>query len=323
MPNPTRTWTISNNNAFSNQADQQVQFREAVFNLKDTFVNAGWTVTISSNGTTAGAGDNWATDADVVLGTSGNGSWVVLRSPTGWIPNSDQIEGLLYVNDTGANPQIAPFQLTTSTWTGGSTATLPTATPSTTVLTSGDEVIPWTSVVSGQWNSWYSSRGDVMFAVKITATLEFRHFFALTGNVDGDGSGKGDQRWGLFARSSTSAEVLTTANIPTSINWRTSNPLGTDLTNALTLDCLVWDTTGTTSWTNGVDFEGNAISGVLSFFSNDSTEGRYLGDFIDFTAAAPNTPAGTLDDSETSQTQRRIVIGDIWIYVNAADIPLA
>lgn len=110
MTEPIRNWTIDINQPFSDLI-QVNQFREACLAFHDLLVAAGWTMAQSFNGTaiqTSGT-SNWTTTADVVFGTTGNGSWFVARSPTGWLPNNDQIDFLFYVNENlaGMDAQVA------------------------------------------------------------------------------------------------------------------------------------------------------------------------------------------------------------------------
>lgn len=316
----TRTWTVSANNAFSSAVDQQVQFREAVFNLKATFVNAGWTVVRSSNATVIDGSDNWTTDADVVLGTSGNGSWIVFRSPVGWIPNSEQIELLLFVNDTGANPQTAPIQICPQGYRNGSTTALPTANGSqTTVLTLGDDVIPWSAIPAnnGRWTSWYTSRGDVMFGVKEETIDFFRFFTLITGNVDADGGGDGDQRWALFASTSTVNIFGGSGAHLSSGRWRGTIPSGDSFptTEPATVS------TNINSWVLGLDIDGATLDTKMTLWIDSAVDGRYLGRWVDVFAAPVNLPFGTLDTSEGAQDPRRVGLGEVWVYMPAAALP--
>lgn len=112
MTDPIRTWTIVLNNEFSDNS-QDVQFQEGCFALKQLLVAASWVVTQSFNGTTLDASDNWATAADVSFGTVGNGAWIILLSPVGWLTNGEQLELLLFVSEDLAlnDAQIAPVKI--------------------------------------------------------------------------------------------------------------------------------------------------------------------------------------------------------------------
>jgi hypothetical protein len=330
MPNPTRTWTIVINQAFSSSSDQAVQFREMFLAVWNLFIAAGWTPTRSSNGTTAGAGNNITTTGDVVLGTANFGTrvltlsptWGVLRSPAGWLSSGGLIEILFVVNNTDPDttPQTAPIVCCSGTYSGGDINTLPSFTGvETAVLTSGDDIIPWTTVQTGRYATWRSSRGDVKFGVKVEGTAQWRHFQLITSQVTGDGGGQGNNRFGMFAFSSAGANVLTRANLSNAGNWA-----GFDTGGAFT-DSPLLDTSiasGTASWTNGLDFTGETISVPFDMFANFATRGRYLGTVVDITAC-PLIAFGIVDDAETSQVQRRVATGGgVWIYVPTADLPL-
>ncbi len=324
---PSRTWTIDPNNIFTDQNDQLKQFQEACFALKQVFVAAGWTVRSSSNGTTADTSDNWATSADVVTGLAGSGSWIVFRSPVGWIPSSEQIDLIFYVNDNAAPFQQAPIRICPSGYnTDGTTAALPTPIGSeTTVLTSPNfNIIPWTVKTSGRWNSWYTSKGDVMFGVKQAGRRFFQHFMFLSGNVDGDGGGKGAQRWVYGARTSSTTDAL--VNPYSGINWRSSRIDKTAVNSQL---ILTSDGQSVTSWLDGFDYKGETKILEAHHFITQAANGRHLGELMGgdvgiaiSNAAATATPFGTLDDPEDTQTLRRVCISGFWVYFLDADLPI-
>lgn len=316
---PTRTWTVSPNNAFSDQTSHLVQFQEACFGLKLALLGAGWTVQSSSNTSIADTSDNWATSADVVLGTSGNGSWIVVRSPVGWIPGSEQIDLLFYVNDTGSNPQTSPIQICPDGYnTDGTTSALPTAIGTqSTVITGGDDIIPWSVLTSGRWNSWYTSQGDVLFGVKQTGQPFFKHFLILVGNTNSDGGGKGNQRWAFGAASSTSADVLAAF---TSFGWKGSNTAGTLLNVVVEVRSEIENIL---SWTNGYDYKGETKISTYHIF-HEAGNGRHLGSLGggDVFAGITTLGFGTLDDIEDAQTLRRVCITTLWVFFPTASLPI-
>lgn len=449
MVAPIRTWTISLNNSFSDQDDQAVQFRESCFAFKQLLIAAGWTVARSSNGATADATDNWATAADVTFGSLGNGSWVVLRSPVGWIQDSEQIELLFYINETngGNTPQTAPIRIApqgytggaasvaatgsidcdnagtavvvlngeqvvipdgvntavtfqfnsgavletdtlrkvdisgaaddndvrdaliaaiaaapvfnivgtsggpglvdltnttrgtvgnvaitdtvvsgnfaTTGMTGGANGSLPTATGNqTAIITTGDDMIPWTSLASGRYSTWYTSRGDIMFGLKREGKGLFAHFMMLISNEDDNGGGAGNQRWHFFAASSNTANVLLWTTLSATGNRKGTDPAGLNTTMAISAQSTVWYATG--SWTDGLDQQGETNDVPIDLWHNGNAAAspRYYGQLVDLYGAPITLPFGALDDSERSQTQRRVCVGDgLWLYAPTAALP--
>lgn len=82
-----------------------------------------WTVVSSSNGTVAGVGDNWASDADANTGVSSTGarSWIVLQNASGMQILIDYV--------TGGNADTAQFRMSPrGLFIGGTTTARPTAT---------------------------------------------------------------------------------------------------------------------------------------------------------------------------------------------------
>lgn len=450
MVAPIRTWTISINNSFSDQSDQALQFRESCFAFKQLLVAAGWTVSRSSDGATVDATDNWATSADVTFGSSGNGSWVVLRSPVDWIQDSEQIELLLYVNETnsGNTPQTAPIRIAPGGYTGGAASvaatgsidcdnagsavvvldtetvviddgpnaavtfefddddsvvetdtlrkvdisaaaddddvrdaliaavtaapvfnmiavsggaglvsltsttrgtvgnvaitntvvsgnfattgmsggangSLPAATGNqTSVITAGDDMIPWSSLAAGRYSTWYTSRGDIMFGVKREGKGLFAHFIMLTSNEDDNGGGAGNQRWQYYAASSNTANALLWTTLSATGNHKGTDPAGSNTIMAISAQCTAWLATGT--WTDGLDQQGETNDVSIDLWHNGAAAvgPRYYGQLIDFYGAPITLPFGALDDSERSQTQRRVCMGDgVWLYAPAASLP--
>lgn len=325
MVEPVRTWTISFDNPFSNQLDQQVQYRESCFNIKDTYVNGGWTVIASSNGVVANLNDNWNSSADIVFASAGARSWIVMRSPVGWLPGTDQVELCMECNNSSpdATPQQMQsffaanpfFDVTTPV-----TTARPTSGNETAANSSGDDVIPWTGVLTGRWTSWYSSRGDVVFGVKPQGVLQWRHFQVLTANTDVNGGGTGSYRFGFFSRSSSSTGVLTASDINNGNNWRGIAP------DSVSTDSPQGESTvygGAAVWASGLDVGGVTVSSPIDLYSNSPSRGRSLGTVVDFYAGPQNLPNGELDDAETLQVLRRQFFDSTWLYVPTALLPFA
>ncbi len=78
-----------------------------------------------------------------------------------------------------------------------------------------------------------------------------------------------------------------------------------------------------TAWSGGLDFEGGGNDIPIHFFSDSSSRGRWIGNLVDIFGAHPNSPAGLLDDSESAQTFRKFVFGDVFLYVPRLSLPFA
>lgn len=313
-----RTWTIDPNNAFSSAVSMDTQFQEACFAFKSALLNAGWVVVRSSNGTVADDSDNWSTDADVAFGTSGNGAWILFRSKAAWLTNSGTVELLFYVNDTAGTPQQAEIKFCVFGYRDGGTTTLPTANGTeSTVNTSGRNIVPWGAAIAGNWTSWYSSRGDVMFIVKGTGEAFIRHCFAISSNTDADGGGDGDQRWFFFSRSGVT-DIFSSGAHLLSANWRAVTPAGDQYPN-MEADSILT----TVSWTLGEDFDNNAVDAPIKVWSDHATRGRLFGEWVDVLAAPVGTVFNEPDDSEGAQDPRRVAVGTLWFYMPASEFPNA
>lgn len=309
---PIRTWTVSVNNNFGTVSDQQVQYREAVYNLKNTFVLAGWTVTRSSNTTTAGAGDNWASTSDIVLGLAGAGSWVVMSSPSGWLPGQTVYALLAVDNATpDTTPQVIDLRISTREYTGGTTAALPTTTgvQTTTLGSTEEQLIPWTAYTAGLWCSWYNTRGDIMFGVKPQTGSFFRAFYILTSfNV----GGFGEHRWALFASTSTS-DVLDHGSF--FVAWRTVNEAG-DATSTVTPNGACNDLSGFVSFSSGLDHTGSPIQRAIDMYADTTLNKRYLGRLVDVQDTMSGLAFNTLVESGSPLSLR--CVGDILMWVPSA-----
>lgn len=93
MTSYTNTWTHSQNLTPSNEDDISGRAAALVFDIKVKLLAAGWTVTQSSDGSTAqviGSGDLWDTyDKAETRHASGDRSWIILKSPNNF-PTTDK-----------------------------------------------------------------------------------------------------------------------------------------------------------------------------------------------------------------------------------------
>lgn len=319
MPNPNRTWTININQTFSSTVDQQIQFREACYALKVLMVAAGWTVTLSSDGTTAGAADNWTSAAALEVNTTGSGAWCVLTSPGGWSSSTASI--LLYINNASADttPQGFVVRGTNGSYTGGSVSALPTASTAETAVSAAPQALGHTTAVDARYATWRSSRGDVALMVKTAGASTVTNYIAVTSNADGNGGGQGSNRWWVTQTSGTS-DAMSSSFMTSSSYTSSLTSGGAAAATTIVTGGLPW---AMTSWTSGLDYAGETIFGVMEVGQNSGTTGRQLGQVIDMYSVPTALAFGVLDDSESAQTQRRVVVGDVAVYAPTASLPFA
>lgn len=327
MAEPTGTWTITINNGFDSTTDANVIFKQQFFQIKELLKSAGWTVTLSSDGSaTAGAGDNITTKDDVGLGINGNGAWVVLSSPSGWADASNTVYMLLAVdtNDASTTPysQIEGY-ISTAAYTGGSTSTLPSTAGTVDSLgTSADTIVPGNGSVPALLYTYqaYNSRGDVVYATKLGGTTVFSHLFLVISHSTSYGGGQGNYRFGIYNNAAT---TYTATGIPSSALSNAAFWIGIDSggtnADAPQAESALWE--AGSSWTAGIDAFGETLDFPMDLFSSIAARGRYLGTCPDIRACPPNLSVGSLDDSETSQTLRKVCVGSLWLYAPTADLP--
>lgn len=311
-----RSWADNINNAFSTVIDQTVQYQEHFYEVKESWVAANWTVSISSSGATAGAGDNIPNGAAVGLGTSGNGAWYVVVPPVAG--NFGDLEILVAVNDNSA-----PYITTewrwghNGTYSGGTTASLPTH--------NGDEFTPSLQLESAfhkttaqdfRWSRIYSTRGDIIHFLKETGVNDILFALLIRSNSDVDGGGFASNRWHLFEAASA-AESFTWTNMAGSARTHAVNTAGTTEINA-TLESLAEHLS---NWPSGEEALGGVPAIDTDVVSNDASPGenRYFGKAVDIYGAPGNTPFNSIQDGDTD-AQRLVSIGSgLWVPVTAAN----
>jgi hypothetical protein len=117
------TW-IDEYDDIPTQTTAAVMFREFVYRMK-TFLcgedpvntNGAWTVQGSSDGDlNVGASDYWVDSGDIVSANNGSShSWIVLRSPTGYLPNSKYVEILIDCNTDAGGTDTEELQIWATT----------------------------------------------------------------------------------------------------------------------------------------------------------------------------------------------------------------
>lgn len=188
MPTLTHTWTSSQNNACADQTSKGAQVKEILLDMKTKMVAAGWTVTQSSDSSTADSSDNWSATTDIVRG-SGAHSWVVLRSPANW-PSSGEYIYFAIDWRTGADEQCFFASRGDADWTGLSTSTGPTSSSTNInpfISTSYSKVVPGT-LADCKFHSHYSDEGDFIYYVSNSTSQQANYGMFITKCVGGVGS---------------------------------------------------------------------------------------------------------------------------------------
>lgn len=316
MATPNRNWTSTINLTFTDDFDQVLQYQEALFTLKETLKSAGWTVTLSSTGSggSYGASDLWTSPADITPGSIFTPeAWITLESPAGFAGGST-IWILLGADDTSAtNPNQFEMRVSDAPYTGGGTGALPsTAGTTDTISTSGDDILPWSTTTPGRMLAAYTDQGDVLFGVKDAGVPSFDFFLILMGMTDGDGGGTGDRRFVLWS-TSFGLEGSTLESTTYSVYL----DAGGGGAGAGGLFSPLWQT----GWTDGLDYSGSSLDDTVRAFQT-SGNGRFVGELVDLYATPTNLPFGALDTTEEGQTLRRVNVGELFVFVPAADLPL-
>lgn len=333
-----KTWTISINNAFSSAVDQQVQYQEALYNWIDTFRTAGWTVVRSSNSVTAGAGDNIASPADIVWGTGGSvRSWVVLSPPAafwGYVTPWEIGNVLIAANETAGDttPQVIEFRwVTNGTYTGGTTTANPTASGGTDTQPGSANIrstfIPWSTPVAGNWASWASTQGDVVFGIKQDGQIGWRTWAMVCSFASGEPQlGYGNFRPAIFGIGSpTAGGAASGGALASTTNWSAG---GRSFANAsltsLSAASYAWNFS---SWTGGAEFTRGIPASEIFLANNTASDvARFIGRIVDFYGSPQLAPQGEVQDGDADAI--RLVNcagasgGGLWVPVPAADLPI-
>lgn len=179
MPTPARTWTISQNNATSDKTSDGTQVKEILLDIKTKMLACGWTVTQSSDSSTADTSDNWSNVGDVVHATSGAHSWIVLKSPANFASTGKYIYfGIDYISSNDATTRFASRG--DADWTGLDASTGPanagtgTATGQN-IFYEADQYIVPTANPDCKFHSATTATGDIIYYVS-NATSGQVHF---------------------------------------------------------------------------------------------------------------------------------------------------
>ena len=315
MAAPVKTLIDTPNNAFSSTA-VDTQYGEALFALKNEYVQGGWTVVGSSDGTTASMDgtDRWPNGAGINQGTAGNGSWIVLRSPTG--DEGEVVEMIIATDDNTSPLQQFDLRITGGTYSGGSASSLPTSDKDEDVISAAnDDIIPWSVATTASWHAVRSDDGRFLFfGIKEDTVDGFRFALLSALNTDSEGGGDGAYRFALFT-SSGAGNRLTAANLTNSTNWLSLEPGGDD--GVASAESTVWE--GAASWSNdGVSSEGSVPRADVELWANSGAAqtARYIGKLLDCRGVPAALPWNDdfSGEPEGGETQRMYAFGGIALF---------
>lgn len=132
------SWSTSTTTINSGTTDERSS--EALLFIKQQLVSNGFSVILSSNGTSSGASDYWSVISDVNWNTSGNArSWIIIEHTIGY-----QICIDCLTSSSGNTAEISMSFSYSGSFSGGSTTSRPTASDEWSYLSSG-----WTLEFSG------------------------------------------------------------------------------------------------------------------------------------------------------------------------------
>ena len=146
LPTLEKTWQFNVNQSGTASGNVTTDCRATIFKIKQSltgFASNPWTVALSSNGSSSGASDYWASSSDVIWNNAGSAhSWIVLQQ-TGVTGGPVQL-----LIDCGTNnPSLIVVMASTSGFTGGSTLNRPTATDETLLYSASNYSLPNSSAV--------------------------------------------------------------------------------------------------------------------------------------------------------------------------------
>jgi len=155
--------TLVPNVAFTSAVNQQTQYQQVGFALHTWMLAMGATVTLSSNGTTAGAGNN------ITLSTHITRVGQIAANRRTWAVYSfGHSTGTTYilVNWTATNadttPQTINVYRSEAAYAGGSNTTIPTTDPAyEMLLATGAEIIPWATAQAGYISYQHSVSAEI------------------------------------------------------------------------------------------------------------------------------------------------------------------
>lgn len=315
-----KTWSDDINNVFSSVSVAD-HYREAFFYLLQTFLSAGWTVTLSCDSVnTPSASNQILSPANVVWGNAAQArSWFVVRSPVGWC--STQIEVMVGAENinTDVSPNTITLRSATSAYAGGSTTTYPAA-------PTGFQTNPGTSLIFhqvdqlAQWSAWWTADGDIYFGTKPVATTPtFTSFIVLRSDGGFADGGRGPIRALVWVAVGNTTNALNYATINN--NWQGWNTNGTIIIGGAQLVQVPADVL---TYRNSRDTSQSVTPAFPIFLCNPAaTSARYYGIWLDVWAIPLGNPtmfSGEVRDNEGTEAKRLVSVLTFYLPTTPSSI---
>ena len=267
-----KTWVTNPNDNLNSTTDQAIQYQTALLRIKQRLVDAGWSVTQSSDGASDGASDLWGTDRTKVVISTAVGtahSWIILQAPAGWGNPTGANRYHLFLEAVANNtsvPQTFGLIFHSASITHSGLINRPTPAAGATSVTNG-QIFNWTSAAPARASFWHTTgtyTGDMLVFTKRVADFAFTQSFGVLDPIFTT-----DANRGLL--------LVQTGAIS---NWYTSVSLrGTALdASAVTTPAITTVASQTGNWTSGMNANGQ--EGFFPIFVTANAGGqsaRYYG----------------------------------------------
>jgi hypothetical protein len=315
-----KTWFNDINNEFSSAyfADQ---YQEAIFAILQTFLSAGWTVTLSCDSVSVDASNLILTRANIIWGNGAQvRSWFVVQSPAGWC--STPIYALIgaFNSNASSSPTVISVQAATSAYTGGSTTAFPTA-PTGAQTSTPNTILSYAEPALGAWSAWWTADGDVWFGTKNRGNSGFTNFLVFRSDGGFADGGRGAVR-AMFKLTVSATSALTYSLFLAS--WQGWRSDGTAMTGTGTL----LHTIATALPTGNAREAAESTTPGSPIFLGRSASGadaRYLGVMLDVLMLPRGTPAtffGEVRDNEGADQKRYVNLNTLMLPTNSADLQI-
>lgn len=328
----TRTWNVQAiDQVPADQTTALLVNKSTLFALKRFLTGADpvvggdtglWTVDRSSNGTTAGAGDNWASQTDVKWHTDGSAhSWIVFKSPSGFVGGGNFV--YLEIDCIGSGSDTATefirMYMSGAAFTGGSTTARATSVGESR-LNSGNDFVFLRNTgagapFGGKWHGVRNTVGDCAFFFSRTGTGYAQTAFIIAGLADAEaGHNFPCLAYARFQDSAKGALVATTVNANSIMGlWIDGTTLG-DNSFATLAPIIAFSGN---AYLLSVDPNGSDITGlfydwVIEAVNTSGAKIARFGKMVDISFA----PAGgvvQLTGQPASGTLLKAIVGELWI----------
>lgn len=302
---PSITWTqpdpVNVLIDLASAVDQVDQYRELCFAVIEQIrLIPGYTRLQESNGTTASTAQNINSASDIVFAAAGSAhSWILGQFASGETILLD------FINTAGdTTPQTLNIYKSTTTYAAGSTTARPVAS------VAGREssllawnIVPWTSVVAGQYTWLRNSDGCLYFFVKQQGVSNFYGAFMILQST----TARGAYPMAIYAQATVGSDVLAYTQLNAGGNMRASQEDGVAANTCI----MTSNAFSFPIWANGQDSTGNVLRFSVLVGVNTSAAARYLGALTDVAAVPALTPFNGQDALDITGTHRLRSFGDL------------